>query len=448
MTDDTTATGTPEGSLTDPSLLATPRPPRRVVRRIATWVLVVLFALLLPLSLTSTWAVRTVVDTNRYVDTLQPLAQDPVVTNYVADRATTLLFEQLNVQQQVQDILPSAAAPLAAPLTNQLKTYANVEMRKVVSSPWFADFWRKENTYTHATALSLLTGKTPPSPSTARNLVVALSPALIQAIDALDARGVTVFNPIKAQLENNRDLTLQLFSSKQIKAVQGYLNLAIELKSLLIILTIVVGVGAVAVATNRRRGAIRVLGAGIISVLVLLAGLTVGRSFFINAVQPDAQTFATHLWDLMVRFLRRLLIWSLVVLVVADLAVWITGPSTWAVAFRRTAGSSSKKVAAKTGEAYRSERTVAAIARSAEIAERAGTFTRANLVPLRWAGVIVAGIFLFFTSTTAGLWWIAVLLVLYEGAISLPTLRSRAAARRALGAGSLETPKQLDASKK
>ncbi len=435
MSDHPTTTDSADGALTDPSLLALPKAPRRLVRRITTWVLVVLFAILMPLSLTSIWAVKTVTDTNRWVDTLQPLAEDSVITNYIADKGTTLLFEQLNVQQQVADLLPAVAAPLAAPLTNQLEHYTDIEMRKVVSSQWFKDFWRKENTFTHSTAMAILTGKTPPQPSTARQLVISLTPALTQAIDQLDAKGVTVFNPIRDKLENDKNLTLQLFSNKQLKAVQGYLNLAIKFKNVLWLLTLAVGVGAVLAAVNRRRGAMRVLGAGIISTLITLAALTVGRSFFVSSAQPDAQQFATHLWDILLHFFRRLLVFSLIVFVIADLILWITGPSTWAVAVRRTLRTGSRTVAEKTGEAYRSERTTKAIAKAGDLAERGGAFTRENLTPMRWAGVVLAGIFLFFTSTTSGLWWLVILLAIYEVAISIPTWRTAAKARAALGKG-------------
>ena len=445
MSEHPTTPETGDTPLTDPSLLAPTKAPRRLVRRITTWVLVVLFAILLPLSLTSIWAVRTVVDTNRYVETLQPLAEDSVITNYIADKGTQMLFDQFNVQQQVSDLLPAVAAPLAAPLTNQLEHYTDTEMRKLISSQWFKDFWKRENTFTHSTAMDILTGKTPPQPSAARSLVISLTPALVQAIDNLDAKGVTVFNPIRDKLENDKNLTLQLFSSKQLKAVQGYLNLAIELKSVLWILTLVVGVGAILASVDRRRGAMRVLGAGIISTLIVLAALTVGRSFFVSSAQTGAQEFATHVWDILLRFFRRILIVSLIVFVVADLVLWITGPSSWAVAVRRTLRTGSKTVVAKTGEAYRSERTTKAVAKAGDLAERGGAFTRANLVPMRWAGVVVAGIFLFFTSTTSGLWWLVILLALYEVGVSIPTWRAATKDRAALGA-SPET-KELEDSK-
>lgn len=433
MNEHPTPTTSGESALTDPSLFApasAPVAPRHLVRRITTWLLVVLFAIVAPLSLTSIWAVRTVTDTNRWVDTLQPLAEDPVITNYVADKGTQLLFEQLDVQKQIADLLPKVAAPLAAPLTKQLQGYTDTEMRKLVGSQWFRDFWKKENTFTHSTAVDILTGKTPPEPSNARRLVIALTPALVQAIDNLNARGVTVFNPIRDKLVTDKNLTLQLFSNKQLKAVQGYLNLAIRLKTLIWILTIALGVGAVLTSMDRRRGTMRVLGAGIISSLVILAALTVGRSIFISSADPGSQQFAQHIWDILLRYLRRLLVWSLLIFAAADLVLWVTGPSTWAVAVRRAASKGSKVVAEKTNDAYHSERTANAVARAGDLAERGEAFTRTNLIPLRWVGVVVAGVFVFFTSTTAGLWWLVTLLALYEVGISIPSWRAASKERQ------------------
>jgi len=57
-------------------------------RRTFVIVLVTLFAILLPITLTMGWAHRTVLNTNAYVNTMKPIAQDPRVTAAVSRQIT------------------------------------------------------------------------------------------------------------------------------------------------------------------------------------------------------------------------------------------------------------------------------------------------------------------------------------------------------------------------
>ncbi len=401
--------------------------PRHSVRRVVTWVLVVLFALLTPITLMSAWAVKTVTNTDRYVATLQPLVDDPVITNFVANKATTALFDQLNVQEKVANLLPGAGDALAAPLTAQLESYTEVQMRKVVSSQWFSDFWRSQNRYMQATALALLTGKTPAQGSTARKVVVGLSPVLIQAIDELDKRGVTVFNPIKQQLQANRELSLQLFSNKQVQKAQGIFNMAVNLRLALLIGTPLIGLLAILIAVKRRRAALRVVLGGIIGCLVLVVGLAIGRWEFMNAVPPNAQLFAEHVLDALMHYLRQSMYWTLGILTVAAAILWFFGDSTWAVTSRRLVRGGGHQLVAKTGEIAQSEKTAKALAKANSVLEASNSFVRRNLKAMRWVGVGVAAIFLLGDRTPSSILWTLILLGLYQVVISIPWTRKPAA---------------------
>ena len=50
--------------------------------------LLVVAALLFPIALTAFWAQKTLVDTQRYVETVAPLAHDAAVQDYVATTAS------------------------------------------------------------------------------------------------------------------------------------------------------------------------------------------------------------------------------------------------------------------------------------------------------------------------------------------------------------------------
>jgi hypothetical protein len=398
---------------------------RHLPRRIITWVLIVLFAILTPLTIASAWAVKTVTNTQRYVETLQPLAKDPVVTDYVANQATTALFDQLNVQGRIADALPIGGNIIAAPLTAQLKTFTDTQMRKLLASEWFQTLWMRENTYTHAAAVAVLTGKTQPAQSTARKVVLNLTPAIIKAIDDLDSRGVTVFNPIKAKLQTDQNLALSLFDNKQVAKAQTFFNLAVELRIWLLVLTPLIGIAAVVVAIERRRAALRAVLGAILGCLALIIGLTVARSEFVSAVPADAQLFTQHLWDTLTRFLHSTIRTVLIILVLAAIGLWIAGPSTWAVALRRAVRGSGRKASELAEQARTSETTSKAIESATAVLEKADAFVRRNLVAMRWVGVAVAALFILFERTPGALLWTLVLLGIYQIVISVPWVRQR-----------------------
>jgi len=393
-----------------------PRPSRHLARRFLTWVLVVLFALLTPLTLTAAWAVKTLTNTDAYVSTMQPIVTDPVVQGYIAHRATNTLFDQINVEKKVKDALPKSAGFAAAPITAQLKQFTNKQILKIVSSTWFANLWERENRFTQSQALAILQGNPSPKSTKARELVVDLTPTLVQAIDSLNKKGVTFFNPLKTHLQNTHSLTLQLFSSKQVKQVQGFFRIAIAGRLVLMIVTPLVGLAAIALSLRRRRTAFRVMIAGIVGTLFLAVGLTVGEQIFVTSVPLDAQLFATHLVNIMIRNLRSTFYTAITFFALGAVVLWLFGDTQWAKAGRTALRSGAKQAGETVDQARKSEaarKLVAGVVRS-------GRSVGTSPVFYRWIGAIVAAIFIITTHTIAGVWWIIALEVLYQlGIIAL-----------------------------
>ena len=160
-------------------------------RRISAWVLVVVASILIPISIISVWAIRTVTNTDQYVETMAPLARNPVIIDHLASRATDELFSTHIVQNKVQAALPKKAKPLVTPIVTQVHTYVEGLAVKVFSSPKFGQLWDSLNRHSHTAVINILTGKqTPLQKKLAKGGQVALnlSPALNNLIDQLDAR--------------------------------------------------------------------------------------------------------------------------------------------------------------------------------------------------------------------------------------------------------------------
>ncbi len=167
-------------------------------RRISAWVLLVLASILIPVSVISVWAIRTVTDTDQYVATMAPLARNPVIVDHLAARATDALFSTHVVQNKVTDALPPKAKSLVTPIVTQVHTYVEGLAVKVFSSPKFGRLWDALNRRSHTAVVNILTGKeTPLQKKLAKGgaIVLNLSPALNNLIAQANAHGVTTLQP-------------------------------------------------------------------------------------------------------------------------------------------------------------------------------------------------------------------------------------------------------------
>lgn len=301
--------------------------------------LVVLAALLVPLSVVTAWTVNTITNTTHYVETLAPVARQKVVTDYLAVEATNKIFDSIDVQGQISAALPKKARFIAAPVTAELHSFVEQQMTKLFASQWFGRLWDSTNRRSHAALVDLLTGRPIPGVQAARGIVVNLTPALDRAIDQLDAHGVTVFNPIKGKLAKGNELSLSVVSGSQVGKLQTLFRYATDLGWLLPLVTVLVLAAAVAVAVDRRKALLRAAVGSAITVVIFLGALAVGRAFFIDHAGKVPPSVTGTLFDTVIRFLHNGL-WDVLYLCLAVAVVlWLIGPARWAV-WLRTVGRS------------------------------------------------------------------------------------------------------------
>ena len=301
--------------------------------------LLVLASLLIPISVISVWAINTVTNTDKYVETMAPLATNPVIQQGLATRATDALFSTHIVQDKVTKSLPKAAKPLVAPLMAQLKTVVQGYALKVFESPKFAKLWDTLNRHSHAAVINVLTGKQTPAQkklAKAGQIAINVSPALNQVISDLDARGITYFDPLRTLSTNSVHFTV--VSKEQVSKFSGLFNIVVKLKWVIPVVGLVLAILAVALAMERRKTLVRLaVGVALMS-LFLLGILSVGRGIFIGQASGggfNAQG-AAAVWDTVLRFLKANLRWTVLISVLVAFAGWVAGPARYAVWIRKT----------------------------------------------------------------------------------------------------------------
>jgi hypothetical protein len=404
--------------------IAVKKPRARRTRGIISWVLIVLASLLIPVSVVSAWAIRTVTDTDQYVTTMAPLARDQSIINHLADKTTDALFSSHVVQKRVTAALPAKAKPLVIPVTNQVKSYAHGLALKFFESPEFGKLWDGLNRHTHEAVVAIMEGKTGPIVERfSRNgaIVVNVVPALNTIITQLDQRGVTLFNPVRAiTSQGERGLGITIVTKQQVDKYSALFNTIVKLGWAVPITAVVIGILSIAVAVQRRKALLRVsLGVSLVT-LIFLAALATGRNFFLNEASGHSfgRDVAGAVWDTLLRFLKADFRWMLLVSLIVAFLAWVFGPARWAVGIRthvvratRWLGTQSKSLSAGAGRA----------AAGSDGARRVGGFIVEHLNFLRIVGVAVAAIVLLFGGnlTSWSLLIILIVLLVYLGLLQL-----------------------------
>ena len=94
------------------------------VRSIASWALVVIGSILVPVAVVAFWGQRTITDAERYIDTVGPLAAEEAIKTAIINKTTESLENALQENQATSQLLdalpPEAAAKLSAPIEDRI----------------------------------------------------------------------------------------------------------------------------------------------------------------------------------------------------------------------------------------------------------------------------------------------------------------------------------------
>lgn len=300
--------------------------PRHRGRWFASWVLIVVGSLLVPVSVTSLWLNRTITDTDRYVETVAPLIRDQDIQRAIEARLEKVLYAQVDIQAEVANVLPERAAPLAAPITAGLKNLISEVIHRVVTSDKVAELWDRANRIAQEQVEQVLTV------SNGRKGVVSvdLTDTLKEVQKQLTDAGVPFVGNITVP-----KVDLDVMQSDTIAQVQTAFGIFDRLATILPWLTLLILGAGILAAPDRRKGLVHAASGWVIGSLLLLVGVALGRMLYLNALPPGVSMPANETFlDTISRFLRgggrTVLVLGLLILVVT----LITGPSGPAVRFR------------------------------------------------------------------------------------------------------------------
>lgn len=361
-------------------------------RSVASAVLLTLGCALAPVSLVAVWTHSTISDTDRFVQTVGPLAADPAVQGALTDRITTTLFQQIDVQGLTDEAITALGAQGLPPqiaqrlqaftpaLTTAVTGFVHGKVAEVVAGPQFASAWDQAVRVAQQQAVGLLSGTSQDLVVRNGSLYLDLGPFIDIAKQHLVDAGLRVAGAIP---EVNPQIAIAP-ATGVVKAQSAYRVLG-SLATVLPWITLLLLASGVYLARNRMRAVVAAgLGVGL-GILVLAAGLLVARGLLVDAVPPTGVAAAASAYDLVVEPLRLSGRVVLVLGLVVALGAFLAGGSTTAVGLRRWA----------TGMLMR-------IRGGRSPSGPVGTWVGTNLRLLRTAAVALAVLIFVFVSRPTG----------------------------------------------
>lgn len=271
------------------------------------------------------WAGDTLVNNDRYVKTVTPLLQDTAIQAAVAGYTTNKLFENVNVDQVIQNALPPRAAFLAEPLSNQVKTGTDQALKKVLASDKFQAVWARSNGKAHEQFIAAIKQSN--------------GDGIIHLQDVYDQLSQSL-SDTKLSFLAGKSLPPSVGSIEVVKATwvptaRTIINNIGWIKPVTLIGVAAFSAAAIWLSRNRRKMVI-VLGSFFTAgMLVSLVTLRAGKAIIVSHTAPAYQTAADHAVHIITRTFVAQTVTLLLVGLVIVIAAWISGPYHLATVARR-----------------------------------------------------------------------------------------------------------------
>ncbi|WP_351227232.1 hypothetical protein [Streptomyces sp. NPDC002133] len=307
-----------------------PRPPRHRTRSFFAALLIVIGCVLVPFAIVAAWTSDEVANTDRYVDTVAPLASDPAIQSAAAGRVTDAVMEHIDLANLLEGVAPAdrprletALGLLGNSLESAVRSFVNDKAQEVIASGTFARIWTEANRRVHAAVDKALTGSSDSAVQIKNNSVsIDLGPVVDQVKQRLVDDGLTVAAKIP---EVHTDFTV--LRDDHIGRVKTAFQLLEIAGFWLPVLAVVLIAAGVLLAAHRRRTLVLAALGFAVAALVLGFALTVFRVMYLNAL-PDSvsQPAAESVYDVLTRYLRTTVRTAATLGVVIALAAWLSGP--------------------------------------------------------------------------------------------------------------------------
>ncbi len=317
----------------------TPTPSRG--RSVAAVICIVLAALLTLPAAAAFWGQRTIKDSQRYLQTVGPLVDDPQVQGAIATKVTEAIQAQVDVEALLNQVFSGVITDrprlqaLVGPMAGAVNGLIESQVQEFVASDAFADFWVTANTRAQAALVSLLQGDDTGAISLQGDQVVLdVSQVIEQVQQRLVARGLTFADRVPIP---DKDRQIVLMDAPQLEQARTIYAFANPVAKWLILLVAALYVAALSLSRRKPRMTV-IIGVALAANSLLLAlALSIGRQLFVNHLAgtvfgPASRVFYDQLLSYLERGQQVLLVLGLLLVAMG----WFTAGSGTGAAARAT----------------------------------------------------------------------------------------------------------------
>jgi len=304
-------------------------------RNFAAISLALIAALLIALAVPALWLNRMVTDTDVYVETVAPLAEDPDIQNAVAVAASDALAERIDAQSRLEEVLPENLQLLAIPVSQAVNQFVAKQATAFVRSDQFAAAWEAMNRVSHKAIVTAVTGRDTGAVGIEAGTITLDVGTLAEEIKArlLDSG----FDLAARIPTSGVDKQITLYESPALAQASSAFDLISRMAIAIPFLGLALAAAAIGIAANRRRAVLWLGAALTVAAILPLQALYFAQSqvtaqlYSLAAIpEPAAQSAFNIIFRDLVAADQAVIALG----VVLWLGAIVAGPSHWAVALR------------------------------------------------------------------------------------------------------------------
>ncbi len=303
----------------------TGRKPWQTARSVTALILVTFAVALLVAGNLLFWFGNTVVKSDRWVAATSPIIKDPVVQDTLALYTTNKVFENVDVESYITQVLPPRADFLAPQLAGQIKGGAQKALDKALASPKFQDTWNQVQQRQHDRLISFASKYQGDADISVNEIVNQLTASLADT---------------KLSFLAGKQLPSSVGDIKVISApnLPKFHNVVVHIdawRTTALLLMVACVAGAVWLSRNRRRMIYIFTVASVLTLLATMIAFRVARETIASKADPQYADGVRHIFTI---FFHPLFIQTATIMAAALVVwfvAWISGPSRGALAVKR-----------------------------------------------------------------------------------------------------------------
>jgi Short C-terminal domain len=302
-------------------------------RRRTVKALVVLGSVLAFLSVFAIWVERQALNTNDWVDTSDRLIQNPTIRSAVGEYLVDQLYANVDVEKELEDILPGETKQLAGPVSGGLRQVAGEGADQILTTSTAQSLWRDANRAAHEQLLAVLEDNKEAVSTENGEVTLNLGSLVTNLADQVGI-GANLADRLPSDAGQ-----VTILRSDQLKTAQ---DVAVGIKGLALVLSLLTFVAfGVAIYLSREGRWVTVLfcGVGLVAAgfAVIVAREVVG-GIVVNAlvVNESAKPAAESTWSIATSLMISIATTVIVFGVLFGVAAWLASPTGSAHSTRHT----------------------------------------------------------------------------------------------------------------